>query len=184
MSSARSSTPAANQRFCSILVLSPRLRSNATSAEFKPFNGKELLTLFDLVAKGVAERHRDPLFQKHYLYNNFFFGMTAVANDRIAELRDLPSAIIDCGALTEGDGAVRNAAITALQEFMYGSEPLKTLILTCRDMCDRRPEFNHLPTYRDGELVVALWRDLVGNLFGVAEREWIARRPGRPVGHD
>lgn len=169
----------ADPRFCRILVLSPGLRSNRMSAGYKPFNDECLLVLFEEVAKGVAERHRDPLFRKHALYSNFFFGTMVLAEEQIAELRALPSAILDCTAMGYAEPDAASVAAKALREFMYDAEPLKPLILVCRDHCTRQPPFNHRPTYSDEELKVALWSDLVGNLFEAVARQWMARRAVR-----
>ena len=42
-------------RFCRVLVISPRLRTNHQSDEYKPFQSKRLLTLFEDVARDVEK---------------------------------------------------------------------------------------------------------------------------------
>ena len=159
-------------RFCRVLVLSKRLRSNGHSDEYKPFNVKPLLQLFEEVAQDVQLRHKSPLFEKHVLYNNFYFGARTVAREVIAELRDLPSSIIDCDALAGGDPEDVAAASEALKQFIYDNEKLKTLVFVCRDHCDRMPPHNHQPAFSDEDLFQALWNDLTGNLYAFVGRYW------------
>lgn len=160
-------------RFCRVLVLSKRLRSNGHSDEYKPFNDKPLLDLFEEVARDVRFRHKSPLFEKHVLYNNFYFGVRTVARELIAELRELPSSIVDCDALAGDDPEAVRAASEALKQFIYDNEALKTLVLVCRDGCDRVPPHNHQPAFSDEDLFQALWSDLTGNLYAFAGRFWV-----------
>jgi hypothetical protein len=173
-------------RFCRVLVISPQLRTNHQSDEYKPFQNKRLLTLFDDVARDVEKHHRSPLFEKHALYSNFFFGAQTVEKERIWELRALPSSIVECAALdaaeqeprstrTDSEHDAKRAAAEALKEFMYDEERRKTLVLVCKDHCEKVPPHNHHPTFSDTELFHALWTDLVGNLFAFAGKEWARR---------
>jgi hypothetical protein len=157
-------------RYCLILVLSPGLRSNADSTAYKPFDRKVLLDLFDEVSHEVPKHHRSPLFEKHAIYNNFYFGAVAVSTKQVAELRRLSSAIVDCTALVGTETTAIGTAAEALQEFMYDEEQSKKLILTCRDRCGRKSRHNDQPVYSDEELYQVLFGDLCGNLFVAIQR--------------
>ncbi len=146
------------KRECRLLVLSPRARNRFHVGEYKPFGRKKLIELMKEAETLAASKAIRRDYDRHTVFEGFFFGDTKIDDALQKVLRDdVPASLIDCMVYSSVEESNREMAKVALRHFRPGD---KAVMVVCSDDCNLAFDFDVDPASDDSSLRAYLYARL------------------------
>jgi len=117
------------------------------------------------VAKALSYR-KSRRYERHAIFSGFFFGVTALDDPLIRDLRRVPSSLVDCRMYSSEEAEAVAAAQKALSYFTEDAPAgAKLIVLTCNHGCRIEMTVPSERAQSDEALFAHLWMDLCGGAF-------------------